>query len=103
MKYDFNDCFLGQFEDGGNIDQIDYTIIKVSFEKQNSVFCIKKNQIEDFKKWYACQILSLRLNSDSNTRGTELYNKFIDGSINVNKLFNKVGLTIRENENVRWN
>lgn len=83
---DFSHCFLGEFRDGGNIGQIDYTILKVNYDSRNSIYYVQKNELEDFKEW----ISSVFLNE------TDAYDKFTDGDIDVDELFDEVGLRLHE-------
>ena len=76
--------FLGEFTD--NIGEIDYTILKVSYQTRNFIYSVRKNELDYFKRWIARVILN----------ETDQYNKFLDGDLDVDELFKKVGLTISE-------
>jgi len=82
----FSHCYLGRFRDGGNIGEIDHTILKVSYDTLNSIFAIQKNDLEDFKDWIARVMLD----------ETKEYDRFLDGSLDVDELFDEVGLTIHK-------
>lgn len=83
---DFSHCFLGKFRDGGYIDEIDYTILKVSYDTRNFIYSVHKNELEQFKEWIARVMLN----------EAEEYDKFLDGSFDADELFDEVGLFIDE-------
>ena len=90
---DFSHCFLGKFKDGGNIDQIDYTILKVSYDTHNSIYSVHKNEVEDFKEWIVKVILPEHIYDFDETQE---YDKFLDGNLDADEIFDEVGLSIHE-------